>query len=354
MGDESATAEPSRSRSAADASTLPADEGDGSAAASPYAGDDFEGDAAALSADASGATLSRSAAGDDVPAARPTVSRRAGDVSATGPVPAALSRSAAAPSASSAAGPALSRSTAAPSATSPAGGRSAAQPSAGRAALSRSASRATVSRTPAPRPTVSRSAADEDLAGDAGGPGLPFGDAAAPELPIDGGTPSLARQALEHASDGATALAPAARPMVSRVAQPEQPRPHLQLVRTDNTPAQPTISRAAERLAEATGGALEQGEGGLSTVHFPPPGSQGQPIDLSHQPYTISRELSEGGGAPAPSAPAEQHTPTEHPETGDKKEQMDPETMYEYFIDRFKRDLLIEREQLGHLIIDNP
>jgi hypothetical protein len=28
--------------------------------------------------------------------------------------------------------------------------------------------------------------------------------------------------------------------------------------------------------------------------------------------------------------------------------------MYEYFLERFKRDLLIEREQLGHLIIDNP
>ncbi len=101
-----------------------------------------------------------------------------------------------------------------------------------------------------------------------------------------------------------------------------------------------------------TGGALEQGEGGLSTVHFPPPGGHGQPVDLSHQPYTISRVLTEGG-APAQSAPAQEHTPTDHPQ-GDAKEQMDPETMYEYFIDRFKRDLLIEREQFGHLIIDNP
>ena len=33
---------------------------------------------------------------------------------------------------------------------------------------------------------------------------------------------------------------------------------------------------------------------------------------------------------------------------------MDPEELYEYFLDRFKRDLLVEREQLGHLIIDNP
>jgi hypothetical protein len=33
---------------------------------------------------------------------------------------------------------------------------------------------------------------------------------------------------------------------------------------------------------------------------------------------------------------------------------MDPDAMYEYFLDRFKRDLLVEREQSGHLIIDNP
>jgi len=143
---------------------------------------------------------------------------------------------------------------------------------------------------------------------------------------------------------------------VSRVPQPEQPRPHLQLVRTENAPppTHPTISRAAERLAAATGGALEQGEGGLSTVHFPQPG---QAVDLTQQqPYTISRELSEGGSAPATTTTQQQHTPADHPasDTGDQKEQMDPETMYEYFLDRFKRDLLIEREQLGHLIIDNP
>jgi hypothetical protein len=88
-------------------------------------------------------------------------------------------------------------------------------------------------------------------------------------------------------------------------------------------------------------------------VHFPPPGGHGQPVDMSHQPYTISRELSEG--APAQSAPAQEHTPTDHPkDAAGETEQMDPETMYEYFLDRFKRDLLIEREQMGHLIIDNP
>ena len=67
--------------------------------------------------------------------------------------------------------------------------------------------------------------------------------------------------------------------------------------------------------------------------------------------YTISRELADP--APAPSTSAQESTGTEHPPE-EKGEQMDPEALYEYFLDRFKRDLLIEREQLGHLIIDNP
>jgi hypothetical protein len=166
---------------------------------------------------------------------------------------------------------------------------------------------------------------------------------------------STATATATPASDGATALAPAARPVVSRVTQPSgENRPHLQLVRTEPTPtpgitpAQPTISRAAERVAGATGGALEQGEGGLSTVHFPPPAG----ISTTHQPYTISRELAD---PPPQAANVEQHTPAEHPGANDDKgAQMDPEALYEYFLDRFKRDLLIEREQLGHLLIDNP
>jgi hypothetical protein len=83
-------------------------------------------------------------------------------------------------------------------------------------------------------------------------------------------------------------------------------------------------------------------------VHFPPPAA---PISPTQQPYTISRELADP--APAPSTPAQESTGAEHPPE-EKGEQMDPETLYEYFLDRFKRDLLIEREQLGHLIIDNP
>jgi hypothetical protein len=203
---------------------------------------------------------------------------------------------------------------------------------------------------------LSRSAAPElpaegDAAvGDEGGLGdLLSGDASLARTPS---RPNLARSALPRlarsTTRGANALAPAVRP-VNR----HEGRPNLQLVRPESTPAEPTISRAAERLADATGGALEQGEGGLSTVHFPPPGSHGQPVSLTHQPYTVSRVLTEGGGSPAPPANAEEHTPTDHP-AGEPKEQMDPETMYEYFLERFKRDLLIEREQLGHLLIDNP
>jgi hypothetical protein len=33
---------------------------------------------------------------------------------------------------------------------------------------------------------------------------------------------------------------------------------------------------------------------------------------------------------------------------------MTPDQMYDYFLERLRRDLVVEREQLGHLIIDNP
>ena len=106
---------------------------------------------------------------------------------------------------------------------------------------------------------------------------------------------------------------------------------------------------AAERLAAQTGGTIEQGEGGLRTVHFPAPEIPGS----RRSSRTRSRASSATrlpGASPAPSGV---HGASTHPaEAGGQA--MDPETMYEYFLDRFKRDLLIEREQLGHLIIDNP
>ncbi len=76
---------------------------------------------------------------------------------------------------------------------------------------------------------------------------------------------------------------------------------------------------------------------------------------------TIARELSDGGGAPAEapaSAPATgapaSGGPADSGGSDPKEEQAKREEMYEYFLERFKRDLVAEREQMGHLIIDNP
>ena len=161
--------------------------------------------------------------------------------------------------------------------------------------------------------------------------------------------PRASRPPSAPIGQAARALARSAAPHEDR-----QERPHLTLVTPEHAPQQPQLARsvAAERLAAQTGGNLEQGEGGLSTVHFPPPA---QPGLSTHEPYTISRALTEDAPAPAPATT--QSSPADNgaaPGGGEKGEQMDPETLYEYFLDRFKRDLLVEREQLGHLIIDNP
>ncbi|HWK29972.1 MAG TPA: hypothetical protein VNS09_25610 [Solirubrobacter sp.] len=144
----------------------------------------------------------------------------------------------------------------------------------------------------------------------------------------------------------------APRPVVSRVARPAaeaRPPRHLQLVKPNV--ARAAAAGAAERLADATGGAVEQGEGGLSTVHFPPPAT-------TPQPYTISRELTDEHVQPANPAPATAPTPpasaNANATPNPNQPALDKEALYEYFLDRFKRDLLVEREQLGHLIIDNP
>jgi hypothetical protein len=90
-------------------------------------------------------------------------------------------------------------------------------------------------------------------------------------------------------------------------------------------------------------------------VHFPPPVS-------TQQPYTVSREIAapEAEGAQntttttaeSPSGPPG-HSGAPAPQSPEDKAR-EREELYEYFLDRFKRDLLIEREQMGHLIIDNP
>jgi hypothetical protein len=132
-------------------------------------------------------------------------------------------------------------------------------------------------------------------------------------------------------------------------AEPEPSgRPHLTLV--SQAPAAPrqAARASAERLAEVTGGRIEQGEGGLQSVSFPAPGVPGVPA-FSTAPVTVSRELSDGGGG----APATPSTPVEHPPSDDPKG-VDVDALYDEFLERFKRDLLVEREQLGHLLIDNP
>ena len=75
---------------------------------------------------------------------------------------------------------------------------------------------------------------------------------------------------------------------------------------------------------------------------------------FSQQPYTISRELTEGGTATAPSSSSDSSVPPADSGASDEDKAAEREALYEYFLDRFKRDLLVEREQSGYLIIDNP
>ena len=74
---------------------------------------------------------------------------------------------------------------------------------------------------------------------------------------------------------------------------------------------------------------------------LPPKKELAAPEAEGAQTTTVAAEGPPGhSGAPAPQSPE------------DKARER--EELYEYFLDRFKRDLLIEREQMGHLIIDNP
>jgi hypothetical protein len=139
--------------------------------------------------------------------------------------------------------------------------------------------------------------------------------------------------------------APEGRPRLSLVQSQPEPQPQA---------APPRLARsAAERLASETGGAVEEGEGGLRTVHFPAPGATSPPM-LSREvvigsPRQRSRPVGETTTA-APAAASDGAAPASQEEA----KAVDKEELYEYFLERFKRDLLVEREQLGHLIIDNP
>jgi hypothetical protein len=138
-------------------------------------------------------------------------------------------------------------------------------------------------------------------------------------------------------------------------------RPALSVVPPPGPRTQSVARTAVDRLAELTGGQVDAGEGGLRTVHFPAPGAP--VVDLTQAPYTVSRLIGEhrrrpqtdAAAAPAPATtqPAAAAPPPAAPEE-QKPPEMDLEAAYEYFLDRFKRDLIVEREQSGHLLIDNP
>jgi hypothetical protein len=152
--------------------------------------------------------------------------------------------------------------------------------------------------------------------------------------------------------------AASARPHLTLVETPQEPpRPRAQAPAPTPAPSEPTLARsAAERLADATGGNVVENEGGTRTVNFPAP--------VTQQPYTVTRSLTEPEPAttsssttettPAPAAPTGAGGAPGAPEQSPEDKAREREELYEYFLDRFKRDLLIEREQMGHLIIDNP
>ena len=58
---------------------------------------------------------------------------------------------------------------------------------------------------------------------------------------------------------------------------------------------------------------------------------------------------------PAPARPPATPLDARRPPAPTKRRaRVDLDELYEYFLERFKRDLLVEREQFGHLLIDNP
>ena len=87
-------------------------------------------------------------------------------------------------------------------------------------------------------------------------------------------------------------------------------------------------------------------------MHFPPPAEPG--LSTHRALHDLARDHGGRAGTGHDDHAIDPATTAPPRGGGEKGEQMDPETLYEYFLDRFKRDLLIEREQLGHLIIDNP
>jgi hypothetical protein len=219
----------------------------------------------------------------------------------------------------------------------------------------------TATGAPGGAPTLARAATGAGAPDLGGGPAFaPAGGRGEPVAAVT----RAARRAL-----GRAAAAPVPEP------EAEGPvRPQLSLVPTPAPEASPPppaprqLARSAvDRLADLTGGEVEGGEGGLRTVHFPAPGAPA--VDLTQAPYTVTRLIGDHrrqarpATAPAPattqpdtavppSAPPQAPAPAA--EAPKDQPEMDLEAAYEYFLDRFKRDLIVEREQSGHLLIDNP
>ena len=81
------------------------------------------------------------------------------------------------------------------------------------------------------------------------------------------------------------------------------------------------------------------------------------PAPGDSRPSSRTRSRASSSDPPPASTPP----PTDHfrsstrpPAKGRARDGVDPDTLSGKFLDRFKRDLLIEREQLGHLIIQQP
>ena len=135
----------------------------------------------------------------------------------------------------------------------------------------------------------------------------------------------------------ASGTAPAARPSVRL----ERPAPARTIARSPAVPVRRTTGRS---LAAATGAPLIEGPSGRSTVQL-------GPSDLP----TLARAATPEPAAPSLATPilarSAASVPTLARAAGGGGAGGDS---YEEFVDRLRRDLLREREQLGDLLGDQP
>jgi hypothetical protein len=118
-----------------------------------------------------------------------------------------------------------------------------------------------------------------------------------------------------------------------------------------------------DELADAAGGHVDYGDGGMATVDFTGRGAPEIPA-FSTTPVTVSREVAH---VPAPTenvlaraetseAAPEASTSVSTPHSSSIPEQdgapaaPDPDEIYEQVMTRLRRDLIAELEQNGHLL----